>query len=145
MCASPTHRMVRVTEPPGGVNLRLLDTKLMTTWRMRCWSPYRIMSFNLPRPKGPRSPTSFGRPFPSRLFSYVPSYLTASLMPPSLACFSKIARICWLMSLRRNSFSSRLSCCPTWFLLRFVSLLLVVNMADADLPECQQICQQIKQ
>lgn len=79
------------------------------------------MSFKRPSPNGPRSRSSFGRPVLSRLFSYGPSNSTANWMPPSLACFSKMAKTCELMSRKRNSFSSKLSACPTWFLLPTVS------------------------
>lgn len=111
--ASPAQRMVMTTDPPGGVNLRLLETKLMTTWRILCWSPYRIISFKRPSPKGPRSPSSFGRPLSSIFASYGPSKFTRRLMSPSFACRSKMARIWELMSRSRNSFSSKVSCWPT--------------------------------
>lgn len=48
--ASPMHLILTSTLPPAGVNFKLLLTRLMITWRIRCVSPQRHMSFNLPVP-----------------------------------------------------------------------------------------------
>lgn len=41
--ASPRHLIRTSTFPPLGVNLRLLLTRLIITWRILCWSPQRLL------------------------------------------------------------------------------------------------------
>lgn len=117
---SPIHLMRTSTRPPAGVNLTLLLTRLMMTWRMRCWSPHRHISFNLPVPCGPRAGSLLSVLVLSGLLlssiASEPRKLTVKVIRPSLTCLSKMVKIWDLMSASRNSFSSRFSCCPIWFL-----------------------------
>ncbi len=115
--ASPKHLIRTSTFPPSGVNFRLLLTRLIMTWRILCWSPQRHMSFNRPVPCGPRAGSLVLFPSVVSNSGSAPMNLTAKAILPSSTCLWKIVCTWVLISINLNSFSSRLSCWPIWFLL----------------------------
>lgn len=88
--ASPKHFILTSTFPPSGVNFREFETKLMITCSIRCWSPHRHMSFNLPIPWGPRAGRAFLLTFSDSMFVSVPMNFTPKLIWPSRTCLSNI-------------------------------------------------------